>query len=133
MNRPKYTIAAKTDHSVAVRYLKTKLLDPSWPSDDTKAQDYASRTFKKASRNSVTLTTWCDRHLDASQWTRLKGIIRMTRKRTRDLSRAEGKPRGVTLSHKAWLILHDLAEADKVTLSDWIEDRLTEEWNKLAG
>lgn len=130
MSKPKYAIP-EADHPAAVAYLRTKLQNPYWPTEDTAAHVAASRTFKKASRDSVTLTTWCDKHLDTDQMTRLKGIIRQTRKRTRDLSR--DKPKGVTLSRKAWQILHDMAEADGVTLSAWIESRLTEEWDKLAG
>jgi macrodomain Ter protein organizer (MatP/YcbG family) len=67
--------------------------------------------------------------MSADQWIQLKNAIPAARKRTADLSR--DPPKNVTLSHKAWRIIADLARRDDVTLSALIEDRLGKEWGKL--
>jgi macrodomain Ter protein organizer (MatP/YcbG family) len=121
MTRPNYAIT-ETDLTAAAHYIDSKLRGPYWPSDDTKARLSAARSFKNARRDPVTLTKWVEKHLDASQMGQLKGAIRQARKRVADLSR--DKPKSVNLSHKAWLILSDLAKADGVTLSQVIEARL---------
>ncbi|MEA2078887.1 MAG: hypothetical protein U9P00_03355 [Pseudomonadota bacterium] len=128
MTGPRYSIT-EPDQTAAVVYLSSKLRHPSWPTDDTKGHLSAVRTFKTVKRDPDKLTTWCEKYLSTDQWILLKAAIRQARKRTADLSR--DKPKSVTLSHKAWRMLSDLAVRDGVTLSAVIEDRLAKEWGKL--
>jgi macrodomain Ter protein organizer (MatP/YcbG family) len=128
MVRSRYTIT-EPDMAAALAYIGSKLRDPWWPSEDTTAQVKAERGFRMAKRDPVTLNRWCEKHLSADQWIQLKNAIRAARKRTADLSRDPLK--SVTLSHKAWQIISDLAKRDGVTLSELIEDRLGKEWGKL--
>jgi len=115
--------------AAALVYIGSNLRDPYWPSEDTSAQVRAERKLRTAKRDPVRLNRWCEKHLSAAQWIQLKNAIRAARKRTADLSR--DPPKTVTLSHKAWRIISDLAKRDGVTLSELIEDRLGKQWGKL--
>jgi macrodomain Ter protein organizer (MatP/YcbG family) len=128
MAKSRYVVT-KGDAAFAVSYLSRKLQGGYWPSEDTALQTKAEREYWSATRDGVTLTSWCEKWLDTAQWTQLKNAIRAARRRQADLSR--DPPKHVTLSHRAWLMLHDLAERDSVTLSEFIERRLEKEWMKL--
>jgi macrodomain Ter protein organizer (MatP/YcbG family) len=128
MARSRYTIT-EPDMPAALVYIRSKLRDPYWPSEDTTAQSKAERGFRTAKRDPVTFNRWCEKNLNTAQWSQLKNAIRAARKRTADLSR--DPPKTVTLSHKAWRIISDLAKRDGVTLSALIEDRLGKEWSNL--
>ncbi len=128
MARSRFTIT-RQDKTAALAYLSNKLRDPYWPSADTARQVKAERQYKGAKRELVTLNAWCEKWLDSTQWTQLKNAIRAARKRTADLQR--DPPKSVTLSHKAWRIISDLAKRDEVTLSALIEDRLGKAWDKM--
>jgi macrodomain Ter protein organizer (MatP/YcbG family) len=122
-------IITRQDKAAALAYISNKLRDPYWPSENTGRQIKAARKYKTAKRELVTLNEWCETWLDSAQWTQLKNAIRAARKRAADLQR--DPPKHVTLSHKAWQILSDLARRDGVTLSTLIEDRLGKAWDKL--
>jgi macrodomain Ter protein organizer (MatP/YcbG family) len=128
MARSRYTIT-EPDMAAALAYIGSKLRDPWWPSENTTAQVKAERGFIAAKRGPVTLNEWCEKHITTAQWFQLKNAIRAARKQTADLSR--NPPKSITLSHKAWRIISDLAKRDGVTLSALIEDRLGKEWGKL--
>ena len=128
MTTQKYTIA-DADLAAAVVYIDNKLRDDYWPSPDTKAQLSATRSFKNARRNPVTLTKWLEKHLDTDQQAMLKNAIRAARKR--NLDKFRDKPKSIVLSYQSWRILRDLAEHDDTTLSATIENRLSLAWRKL--
>lgn len=128
MARSKFTIT-RQDKAAALAYISAKLRDPYWPSEDTSRQMKAARKYHPAKGELVTLNAWCEKWLDSAQWTQLKNAIRAARKRTADLKR--DPPKSVTLSHRAWQILSELARHDGLTLSALIEDRLGKEWNNM--
>jgi macrodomain Ter protein organizer (MatP/YcbG family) len=128
MARERYTITDE-DLGFAVSYLSRKLKDGYWLSDDVSRETKAERAYEKAKRDAVTLTEWGEKWLSSSQWTQLKNAVRAARRRQADLSR--DPPKHVTLSHRAWLMLHELAERDGVTLSELIEKKLEKAWVKL--
>jgi macrodomain Ter protein organizer (MatP/YcbG family) len=128
MPKTRYTIT-KDDWTFAVSYLSRKLQDGYWLSDDVSTQTKAERAYQKVKRDPVTLNAWCERWLTSTHWTQLKNAIRASRSRQADLSRDPHKH--VTLSHKAWLMLHELAERDGVTLSEFLETKLEKSWLKL--
>ena len=128
MARSRFTIT-RQDKTAALAYISNKLRDPYWPSENTARQIKAERKYETAKRELVTLNEWCEKWLDSAQWTQLKNAIRAARKRTADMQR--DPPKSVTLSHKAWQIISDLAKHDGVTLSTLIEDRLGKAWDKL--
>jgi macrodomain Ter protein organizer (MatP/YcbG family) len=128
MAKSRYVIT-KGDSAFAVSYLSRKLQGGYWPSEYTSMEAKAEREYRSAMRDPVTLTSWCEKWLSSAQWIQLKNAIRAARRREADL--ALDPPKHVTLSHRAWLMLHDLAERDGVTLSAFIERRLEKEWMKL--
>jgi hypothetical protein len=128
MARERYTIT-DGDLGFAVSYLSRKLQSDYWLSDDVSRETKAQRAYRAAKRDAVTLTAWGEEWLSSAQWTQLKNAVRAARRRQADLSR--NPPKHVTLSHRAWLILHELAERDGVTLSELIEKRLEKAWMKL--
>lgn len=125
MAREKYTILP-AELPVVVRYLTRKCREGYWLTKDVSAEFQAAEEYETAKRDVVTLNAWCERWLTDSQWTQLKNAVRAARKRARDLTR--DKPVSVTLSRRAWRILHDLAERDGATLSELIEQKLGREW-----
>ena len=128
MPRERYRITDE-DVGFAVRYLSHKLQIGYWLSDDVSVETKAQRAYQKAKRDAVTLTAWGEEWLSGAQWTQLKNAVRAARRRQADLSR--DPPKHVTLSHRAWLILHELAERDGVTLSELIEKKLEKAWVRL--
>ncbi len=98
-----------------------------WPCEDVRRQ-YEAHKALEAIGDLVTLNAWIDRWLSEDRRKRLHNALRAARKRERD-SRQE-KPKTVTLTRQAWMILSDLARRDKVTLSEVIERRLEREWLK---
>jgi macrodomain Ter protein organizer (MatP/YcbG family) len=128
MARSRYTITQE-DLGFAVSYLSRKLQSDYWPSDDVSRETKAERAHQKAKRDVVTLTAWGEEWLSSAQWTQLKNAVRAARRRQADLSR--DPPKHVTLSHRAWLMLHELAERDTITLSELIEKKLEKAWMKL--
>jgi macrodomain Ter protein organizer (MatP/YcbG family) len=115
--------------SAASSYISRKLQSGYWPSEDVSIETKAERAYRKDKRDPITLTKWCEKWLTTAQWTQLKNAIRAARRRQADLTR--DPPKHVTLSHRAWLILHELAERDGVTLSELIENKLEKAWMKL--
>jgi macrodomain Ter protein organizer (MatP/YcbG family) len=128
MAKSRYTIT-KEDLRFAVRYLSGKLQNGYWLTSDVSQEVKAERAYKDAKRDPVTLTAWCEAWLSRDQWTQLKNAIRAARRRQADRSRDPLKH--VTLSHRAWLMLRDLAERDGVTLSELIEKTFRKRWLQL--
>jgi len=128
MARERYTIT-DGDLGFAASYLSRKLQYDYWLSDDVSRETKAQRAYRAAKRDAVTLTAWGEEWLSILQWTQLKNAVRAARRRQADLSR--DPPKHVTLSHRAWLMLHELAERDGVTLSEFIEKKLEKAWMKL--
>ena len=62
------------------------------------------------------LQSWCDANLDAKSWPALQAAIRKRRQRAHS-----DNFRVVTLSAKAYELLHRLANRDQVTLSDALQ------------
>ncbi len=115
------------DTFACYQYLERKLkLNPYWLSEDEEIQFQAEETFNKVKCDTVTLQKWCDEYLNVDQLKQMKNAIRAQKCRS-NRKKGEGT-KNVTLSHRAWLILSDGAKRDKVTLSDWIVNRLENEW-----
>ena len=125
MARERYTIT-REDWGFAERYLSRKLQDGYWFSEDVSEETKAERADKKAKRDPVTLNKWCEEWLSSEHWTQLKNAIRAARRRKADLTREA--PKHVTLSRRAWSMLHDLAERDGITLSEYLEVKLHKDW-----
>jgi macrodomain Ter protein organizer (MatP/YcbG family) len=125
MARSRYKIG-KEDLGFAVSYLSHKLRTGYWISEDVSEETTAERSYREAMRDPITLTEWCEKWLSSAQWTQLKNAIRAARRRQADLRR--DPPKHVTLSHRAWLMLHELAQRDGVTLSELIERKFEKTW-----
>ena len=124
MPRQKYAIT-QTDFRFARQYLSRKLNeDYDWLAGSPLEEDSGvagERDFHKI-RKPEELTEWGEQWLSREQWEQLKTAIRAARKRRRDQS-GEGT-KHLTVSWRAWSILHDLAKRDGVTISEVIVSRL---------
>jgi macrodomain Ter protein organizer (MatP/YcbG family) len=117
-------------------YCRRKLmLDAYWPSGDTNRRLEAEKEFfslnLSGQKGIEKLHAWCEKWLSQEQRRQLNAAIRAKRKRNLDKSREGTK--SVTLSHKAWLYLSTLAKRDKVTISDFLESRLRDEYHTENG
>lgn len=127
MSRQKYAIT-EDDFLFARKYLSRKFHeDDDWFLGCGAEEDFTAseRDFRKV-RTAGKLNDWGERWLARSHWEQLKAAIRAARKRQRERSREGTKH--VSLSWRAWSILHDMAERDGVTISDLIVSRLESEW-----
>src|SRR6266545_1606040 len=111
MPRPRYQIA-EADVPVVHRWAHAKLHDTTWPPHH--ATGTARDQFPHEQPTALQLQQWCDRYLDAPQWTQLQAVIRAAR-------RDAGQTRTVRLSTGAYARLHDLAARERLTLSETIE------------
>jgi hypothetical protein len=111
MPRPRYQIA-EADVLVVHRWAYAKLHDTAWPphAAASKARD----EFPREQPTAQQLQQWCNRYLEAPQWTQLQAVIRAAR-------RDERQMRTVRLSIHASALLHDLAAREQLTLSETIE------------
>ncbi len=128
MPRPKYDITPD-DFWFAHKYLARKLHeDYDWFLGCPVAEDFAASDeldFRKI-REPEALNDWGERWLARPQWEQLKTAIRAARKRHRDRS-GEGK-KHVTVSWRAWAVLHGLEKRDGITISELVLSRLESEW-----
>ncbi len=127
MPRPRYTIT-KSDYKTARDYIARKFFqNASWPAEDDLESIRAERSFKRTT-DVTTLNAWCEKWLTAEQWTQLKNAVRATRKRRAALA-GEGR-KHISLTHRAWLMLSNLSMRDGITISEWLEENLEDEWQK---
>ena len=102
MARPRYQIAEE-DVPVVHRWVQAKCRDTAWPQPDD--AHTAWDQFPCAQPTARQLQQWCDRFLDATQWTQLQAVIRAARRDAR-------QTRTVRLSTRAYARLHDLASVN---------------------
>ncbi len=99
------------------RWVHAKCRDTAWPQSD--AAHIARDQFPRAQPTAARLQQWCDRFLDATQWTQLQAVIRAAR-------RATSQTHTVRLSTSVYARLHDLAVREQLTLSETIERYLAD-------
>jgi hypothetical protein len=116
MARPRYQIAEK-DIPVVHRWVHTKCRNTAWPQPNT--AHTARNQFPHATPTAEQLQQWCDRFLEATQWTQLQAVIRAAR-------REASQTRTVRLSPSAYTRLHDLAVREQLTLSETIDRYLAD-------
>jgi macrodomain Ter protein organizer (MatP/YcbG family) len=125
MARERYRVT-KRDRSMVASYIERKLAtDAYWVESEA-----ARREFQGLSRDEVALNGWCEKWLSGEQWGQLKDSLRAARKRVADQTGDRNPPVHVTLSRSAWMMLRDLAKRDGVTLSEFLEGRLRDEWRE---
>lgn len=109
--RKPYTIT-QSDYANARRYLDNAM----------KRGDLGTADGYMAYRQAYTaerLQAWCDDHLPAATWPKLKNALLAARKRSRDYGKVTQKT-GIALDHLAHLRLTALAEETGKTLSETI-------------
>ena len=109
MSRPRYQLA-EADVPVVHRWVQAKVRDTAHAAWDQ---------FPHKHPTATRLQQWCDRYLDAAQWTQLQAVIRAARRDAR-------QTRTVRLSTRAHACLHDLAQRAQLTLSETIERYLAD-------
>lgn len=132
MARPRKRFTQK-ELEWAAEYIDRKFkLDDSWPGLSKKARRQAEKEFRLAVGQGPWLEDWCSRWLDEAALQRLLGAIRARRKRARQ-DRAGILKKNLTLDERAWRCLKGLAARDKVTISQFIIDRLEKEYMEFIG
>ncbi len=125
MARPK-KVFTKTENWWARDYIDRKFrLDRDWPYEEWD-QNYAARkNFEELPNGDpVAMHSWCNSYLDAKQQEQLLGALRARKKR----EKSEMPGKSITLTWKAWEYLSDLANRDKVTMSEFLVNRLEHEY-----
>ena len=107
MPRPRYQIA-DADVAVVHRWIRARFRENTWPEDWPHLTAWDKFPLDKPTAKQ--LCTWCARFLDTAQWKQLHAVIRAAR---RDSSQSHT----VRLSTKAYAVLHQLAQREKLTLS----------------
>ena len=121
MSRPLYKIDNKGDFHIARDYIDNKI-NSKWPVSGAKRSVQASSDLDNLRKTPEKLNAWCEKWLNAEQWTQLKNVIRATRRREK-AKKARKSPINVQLTHEAHKILSTLAVVDG-TMSDVIVKRL---------
>jgi len=139
MPRKPYQITA-TDYSAAKSYLDKKVLmdQGMWligcRGDDVQAKnDYPpqnARMSQAASERIDRLNQWCDRYLSPRQWTQLKNAIRSARRKNKPERLRAGATFTVKLTHDAYTYVKTLAAAHEMSISEFLETRLEQEWQQ---
>jgi macrodomain Ter protein organizer (MatP/YcbG family) len=128
MPRPKHIYTPQEIRWI-LSYIERKFkLDPYWPKEDYEWKTEAREAFAEIQQEAQPspLEDWCATWLDKGQKKRLDNALRAWRKRRRDISGAPKK--NITLEYQAWLYLSELAKRDNVTISQYLTNRLEQEY-----
>src|SRR5712692_2922753 len=111
MSRPRYQFAEK-DVPVVHRWVHAKLRGTTWPQHG--AAWTAWNQLPREQPTVMQLQQWCDRYLDATQWTQLQAVIRAAR-------RDANQTRTVRLATHAPALNLELNELEQRELFETIE------------
>lgn len=127
MTDQKYVIRQQ-DKNAAVSFIDNQIANNSfWLAPDDTQRIIAELEYQDAKYDSMTLNEWCKKWLNEIQWAQLKNAICIARDRI-ESQKYRPQLKTISLTHRAWQILSELAKHDKVTLSEVIINRLGEDW-----
>jgi len=113
------------DHWFARRWIEKKLENPTWLANN---RTYPARqALKYVKDEPSSLNDWCQNWLKKEHWKQMKNAIRAARKRSHGV-----ETKTVTLTHNAWFILDFHAQKNHCTLSEVIEQQLSQSTNLSA-
>ncbi len=126
---------SEADSYYIYHYIKRKFRnESSFPSitDNQSTRALAMSDFQKIVQHPKIdrkkLLEWCYIYLSDPQWSRLKIATRRRNQRDRRRQSAEGAHIGIELSHAAHRLTSKLAEYHGMTPSEFLEDRLAQEF-----
>jgi macrodomain Ter protein organizer (MatP/YcbG family) len=135
MGRPKHIYTHQEIRWIQ-QYIEKKMkLETLWPSESSTFNFQAISDFAKLDIDKNTdyepLEKWCAKYLDEKQKKRLEDAIRARRRRHLAQLKGTKLKKTITLDREAWLYLSALAKNDKVTISQFLINRLEDEYLAL--
>ena len=121
-------IIRQQDKNAAVSFISDQIAsDPNWLAFDDSMRANAELEYLNARYESIKLNEWCNKWLNDIQWKQLIDAIHIARNRF-ESQKYRPQLKTISITHSAWQILSELAEHDKVTLSEVIINRLKDDW-----
>ncbi len=136
---PKKFSFSSSDVLVANRWLERKLSIKRCDSRESVFSNHndleaAQKAFSAINTfDGVLLLKFCEKHLTASAFSKLKGTLRAARKRQRALSVCGDKKRSIDLDFWAHTVLAGVAKSKGVTLSQLVVERFEKEYLSLSS
>lgn len=123
----KYVIRQQ-DKNAAIGFINDQIAsNPNWLASDDPVRAIAELEYRNARYESITLNEWCNKWLNEIQWKQLINAIHNARNRFEN-QKYRPQLKTISITHSAWQILSELAEHDKVTISEVIINRLERDW-----
>ena len=142
MKKNKYHIK-KNDIEIMFQHISQNIHDKKWWKDEKKRLKAIKlykklnlkKRFKLTKKNKdkyyshflTKLNDWCEQCLNNKQWKRIKNSINQAQEPTKEIK----QEKTISLSDKAYELLHDVARQEKISISELILSKLEDKEEKL--
>ena len=118
-------IIRQQDRNIAIGFIDSQLnKNHAWLNEIESQRIIAGQEYLQARTDSVSFNAWCQKWLNESQWAEIKQAI-MARNRQETRLRYVAEPhKTISVTHRAWKILSEIALQEQLTLSEVIINRL---------
>lgn len=121
-------VIRQQDRDTAVAFIDSQISkDPRWFSNVESQRMVAEREYRDIKADPPSFNEWCRKWMNETQWAQIKEAISLAREQKETLKRVR-PDKTISLTHRAWEILSDLARQDDATLSEVIVNRLGRDW-----
>jgi len=121
-------VIRQQDRNAAVAFIDSQISkDPQWLGNVESQRIIAEREYRDIKADPASFNEWCRKWMNETQWTQIKEAISIAREQKEKLKRVQ-PDKTISLTHRAWQILSDLARQDDATLSEVIVNRLGRDW-----
>jgi len=98
--------------------------NPEWFGTTEPQRSTAKREYLESRADSVHFNTWCQKWLNETQWMEIRKVICVNAGHQPERQRYTEPHKTISLTHRAWEILSELALQDQISPSEVIVNRL---------
>ncbi|SFU31498.1 hypothetical protein SAMN05216339_101300 [Nitrosomonas eutropha] len=118
-------IIRQQDRTAATTFIDDQLSkDPKWFSTTESEYSAAKQEYLAARADSINFNTWCQKWLNETQWMEIRKVISMNKDHKEERRKYTEPHKTISVTHRAWEILSELALQDQLSLSEVIVNRL---------
>ena len=119
-------IIRQQDRNAAINFIDDQLnKNHTWLNEIESQRIVAGQEYLQAKTDPVSFNAWCQKWLNESQWAEIKQAICIAKNQQEARLRYAAEPhKTISVTHRAWKILSEIALQEQLTPSEVIINRL---------
>ena len=118
-------VIRQQDRDTAITFIEDQLNEnPRWLCKTDSQRIAAEQEYRESRADPASFNAWCQKWLNEAQWAEVKKALCITRSYKKEKLRYVEPHKTISVTHRAWKILSELALHDQLTLSEVIINRL---------